>query len=263
MAAGADMGFQAEKIFFSYNDKPVLEDFSLTVEPGGFYGILGPNGSGKTTFLDLLVNHLAPRSGTIVFQGRDIRTYSRKELSRQIALVAQNYQVNFPYTVEEIVMMGRHPYIPRFSSPGPKDLNIVEEVMERTEVARFRDRLVTSLSGGERQRVVFARALAQKTPFLILDEATSNLDINHTISMLNLVAEEVESEGKTIIAVMQDINLAAAYCNHLVFFNNGRVETHGPVEDVLTSSTIKSVFHVDAKVCFEEYSQGYQVVYKR
>lgn len=257
------MGFKAENIFFSYSNKKVLKDFSITINSGKFYGILGPNGSGKTTFLDLLVNHLKPDLGTIIFKGHNLETYSKKELSKEIALVAQNYQINFPYTVNEIVMMGRHPYISRFSSPVLEDYKIVNDVMEKTGIVKFKNRLITELSGGERQRVVFARALAQDTPFLILDEATSNLDVNHTISMLNLIAREVKEKGKTVIAVLQDINLAATYCDYLIFMKEGRVKIDGFVKDVLNSSTIKSVFHVNAKVNFEEYSDSYQVIYKK
>lgn len=257
------MGFKAENIFFSYNNKKVLQNFSITIKPGRFYGILGPNGCGKTTFLDLLVTHLKPESGIIFFEGRNLKTYSKKELSKKIALVSQNYQINFPYTVNEVIMMGRHPYIPRFSSPTLKDYKIINNVMEKTGILKFKNRFITELSGGERQRVVFARALAQNTPFLILDEATSNLDVNHTISMLNLISNEVKKKGKTIIAVLQDINLAATYCDYLIFIKEGKIKIDGCVKDVLNSSTIKSVFQVNAKVNFENYSNSYQVIYKK
>ena len=135
--------------------------------------------------------------------------------------------------------------------------------MEQSRIVEFADRYVTELSGGERQRVVFARALAQKTPVLILDEATSNLDINYTISLLNIAAAGVRQEGKTVIAVMQDINLAAAFCDHLIFMARGRMVAQGPTDEILNPDTLHSVFEVDAKVYFEDYCNSLQVVFRR
>ena len=159
--------------------------------------------------------------------------------------------------------MGRYPHISRFAAPSVGDWDIVNAVMEKSKIVEFADRYVTELSGGERQRVVFARALAQNTPVLILDEATSNLDINYTISLLNIAAAGVQEAGKTVIAVMQDVNLAAAYCDHLVFISRGRLVTHGPVRNILNPGTLRSVFEVDAKVYFEDYSNSLQVVFRR
>jgi len=127
----------------------------------------------------------------------------------------------------------------------------------------FADRYVTELSGGERQRVVFARALAQDTPVLILDEATSNLDINYTLSLLNLAAGGVQSDAKTVIAVLQDINLAAAYCDYLIFMSNGQIVNHGPVKEILNPEVVGSVFNVDSKVYYDNYSDSLQVVFRK
>jgi len=135
--------------------------------------------------------------------------------------------------------------------------------MEKSRIIEFADRYVTELSGGERQRVVIARALAQNTPVLILDEATSNLDINYSLSLLNLAAGGVQADGKTVIAVLQDINLAAAYCDHLIFMCNGQIVKHGPVGTILNPEIIGSVFNVDAKVYFDNYSDSLQVVFRK
>jgi iron complex transport system ATP-binding protein len=159
--------------------------------------------------------------------------------------------------------MGRYPHIPRFAAPSANDLRIVEDVMERTEITGFKDRFMTELSGGERQRVVFARALAQNTPVLILDEATSNLDINYSLSLLNIPEYGVNQEGKTVISVMQDINLAAVYCDYLVFMSAGRIAAHGATNEVLNPDTIESVFKVKSKVYLESYSDRLQVVFKK
>jgi iron complex transport system ATP-binding protein len=235
----------------------------MSFEPGKFYGIIGPNGSGKTTVLDLLSKRIRPVEGNISYKGKNITSYSRKLLSKELALVPQNFYIRFPFTVQEIVMMGRYPHIPRFASPSAGDTAMVEDIMEKTGISEFANRYITELSGGERQRVVFARALAQNTPVLILDEATSNLDINYTISLLNISEKRVREEGHTVISVMQDINLAAVYCDYLIFLYKGRISTHGITSDVLTPDTIQSVFNVDAKVYRESYSDCLQVVFKK
>jgi iron complex transport system ATP-binding protein len=160
------MPFEFSHISFNYVDRKVIDDISLSLAPGKFYGIVGPNGSGKTTLLDLLARHRQPDAGDIYYRGRALSSFSKKELSREIALVPQNFYINFPFTVKEIVMMGRYPHIPRFAAPSAQDLDTLHKVMQETDTGKFADRYITELSGGERQRVVFARALAQDTPVL-------------------------------------------------------------------------------------------------
>ena len=257
------MPFELNGVSFSYSEKAVIEDISISFAPGRFCGIIGPNGCGKTTLLDLLAKHRQPTSGRIAYSGKDLGSYSIKELSKEIALVPQNFYINFPFTVKEVVMMGRYPHIPRFSTPSAEDINIVRDIMEKTGVSDYADRFITQLSGGERQRVVFARALVQDTHVLILDEATSNLDINHSISLLNISAKRMKRQNRTIISVMQDINLAAVYCDDLVFMSKGHIAVHGATKDVLNSETIRRVFNIDSKVYAESYSDSLQVVFKK
>jgi iron complex transport system ATP-binding protein len=257
------MPFELDDITFYFSDKKVIDDFSISLEPAKFYGIIGPNGSGKTTLLDLLAGHRQPTRGKIHYRGRRLSSYSRLQLSKEIALVPQNFYINFPFTVQEIVMMGRYPHIARFGAPSADDWQVVRDVMDRSQIADFADRYVTELSGGERQRVVFARALAQDTPVLILDEATSNLDINYSLSLLNLAAGGVQSDAKTVIAVLQDINLAAAYCNDLIFMSQGQIVKHGPVSKILNPAIIASVFKVDSNVYYDNYSDSLKVVFRK
>ena len=160
-------------------------------------------------------------------------------------------------------MMGRYPHIRRFATPAATDLTVLHDVMQLTEINAFANRYITELSGGERQRVVFARALAQDTPVLILDEATSNLDINFSINLLNVAEQKVRQNGHTIVAVMQDINLAASYCDELIFMTGGKIAAQGSTRAVLTPETLRAVFNIEAKVYLESYSESLQVVFKK
>lgn len=258
-----NMAFEIEKLLFFYEERRVIDDLTIDIEAGKFYGIIGPNGCGKTTLIDLITKHKKPVSGNISYKGKDLSLYSKKELSMEIALVPQNFYINFPFTVEEIVMMGRYPYIPRFSAPSPEDYKIVYDIMKKTGIYKFKDRFITELSSGERQRIVFARALVQDTPVLILDEATSNLDVNYSLTLLNIAAQRVNEKKRTVIAVLQDINLAAIYCDYLLFIKQGSIAAHGNTDEILNRDTLQSVFNVDAKVYFEPYSDSMQVVFKK
>jgi ABC-type cobalamin/Fe3+-siderophores transport system ATPase subunit len=258
-----NVAYDIQAVSFAYGEQPVLQNVSLSLVPGRFYGIVGPNGCGKTTLLDLLTRHQRPGAGVVRYRGKNLVRYSKKALAREVALVPQNYYINFPFTAGEVVMMGRYPHIPRFSGPSAEDVRMVHEIMARTDTEAFAGRFVTELSGGERQRVIFARALAQDTPVLILDEATSNLDIRHALSLLGLTAGRVADEGRTVIAVFQDINLAAAYCGEIVFMRDGRIAAQGPTDEVLRPETIRAVFGVEAKIYYEPYAGCRQVVFKR
>jgi iron complex transport system ATP-binding protein len=255
------MGFELDDIAFAFAGRTVLDGVSLALEGGRFHGIVGPNGSGKTTLVDLLCRYRRPQRGAIRLGGRPLPDWPRRELARAIALVPQNFYINFPFTVRDVVMMGRHPYIPRFGAPSAHDVETVERVLAEAGVAGMSDRLVTELSGGERQRVVIARALAQDTPVLILDEATSNLDVGHAVRLLGLAADQVRRQGRTAVGVFQDLNQAAAWCDRLVFMRDGRVAAAGPTADVLTPETIASVFGVRARVFFEPFSNSLQVAF--
>ena len=257
------MSFELQGVGFSFDGKKVIDGVSLALAPGRFYGVIGPNGCGKTTMVDLLCRFRAPQQGRIDYNGKRLSAFSKRQLAREISLVPQNFYINFPFRVRDVVMMGRYPYIPRFGRPSGRDAGIVADVMEAADVAGMAERLVTELSGGERQRVVFARALAQDTPVLILDEATSNLDVGHAIRLLGLAARRVQQESKTVLAVFQDINQAAAYCDHLVFMCRGKVAAHGDTRDVLNPDTVRAVFGVEARVTHDDYSNSLHVVYKR
>ncbi len=257
------MIYAIDNISFAYESTNILDGISIDLKKGSFYGILGPNGCGKTTFLDLLIRHKKPNSGCITFSGINLLDISRKQLARKIALVSQNFYINFPYTAREVVIMGRYPYISRFSSPSSEDLDRVDSIMKKTRVDLLSDNFITELSGGERQRVVFARALVQDTEVIILDEATSNLDIRHTIDLLDIVRARVDQKKLTVISVFQDINLAARYCDRLIFLRNGTIVAEGKTEEMVNQGLIQKVFDVDSEIRFESLYNASQVIFKK
>ena len=254
--------YSIEGVSFAYAGVPAVDDISLSLLPGRFYGIVGPNGSGKTTLLDLLTGLKHPGSGSIRFRDKPLQSYSRRELARQLALVPQEFDTGFGFTVEEIVLMGRHPHIDRFAAPSNKDWEAVDRAMVGIGISELRHRYTDTLSGGQKQRTVVARALAQDTPVLLFDEATSSLDVKYTMQIFNLARHLVRKESRTVIAVMHNLNLAAAYCDHLIFIKEGRLQQQGPTVETMTAATIAEVFGVQAQVAIDPYSRVHQVSFQ-
>ena len=240
--------FELSEISFGYPRGPVLQGLSLKLAGGRFYGLLGPNGCGKTTLLDLMAGLKRPTDGRILFNGQPLSAYRRRQLAREMALVPQNFYVNFPFAVQEVVMMGRYPHLKRFAHPGPEDDRRVRDAMEITDTLRFARQPVTALSGGERQRVIFARALAQNAKVLMLDEATSNLDIRHSLALLSQTRDRVRRHRLTVIAVFQDVNLAAMYCDDLLFLQDGRIGAQGPTAEVMQADTLHAIYGVKGRI---------------
>lgn len=240
--------FQLSDLAFSYGNNRVLEDVSLELRSGKFYGLIGANGSGKSTLLELLMGTLSPVSGSVSYRDKIIGTYPRKELATKLALVPQHFSMDFEYRVRDVVFMGRHPHIPRFSAPSSHDRKIVENSMETMDISHLQDRPVIALSGGELQRVVMARALAQETEVLILDEATSNLDIQHTIGIMRVMRERVDEKGLTVIAAIHDLNQAAAFCDDCIVLKDGHIFANAPVQKIFTAELLQTVFGVEASI---------------
>ncbi|WP_435318168.1 ATP-binding cassette domain-containing protein [Haloarchaeobius sp. TZWSO28] len=228
----------------AYGDATVLDDVSLSVDSGTFVGLVGPNGAGKTTLLRAMSAALTPESGTVEVCGEPIHDLSARAASRQVAVVPQDTTVSFSFPVRDLVAMGRTPHRSRFTTATPEDHRAVDEAIERVDIADLAARPVDELSGGERQKVAIARGLAQETPVLLLDEPTASLDVNHQVETLELVRELV-ADGKTAVAAIHDLSLAARYCDELVLLAGGDVVASGEPDSVLTRPRLRESFDAE------------------
>jgi iron complex transport system ATP-binding protein len=238
---------QTNNLTFAYKDKPVLDGVSLSVERGEMVGILGPNGSGKTTLLKIFSAVLKGR-GDVKVNGRSIETYRKRELSRLFAVVPQESQILFPYTVAEIVLMGRASYHNPLALEGKQDLEVARASMELTDSLPFSDRYLHELSGGEKQRVIIARALAQEPKILLLDEPSAFLDLKHQVQVFELMRRLNREHKLTIVAALHDLNLAALFFPRLVMLLDGKVYRDGSPKEVLTEKTIEEVYGIQVRV---------------
>lgn len=254
--------FHIDRVSFFYGDKPAIDNVSADLVEGRFYGIVGPNGCGKTTFLDLLTGSKSCQSGDISLGAKRLTEFTKKELATQMALVPQEYDTGFGYSVEEVVLMGRHPHIDRFAAPGSHDWEAVDSALEAIGISELRNRYTNTLSGGQKQRAVVARALAQNSPVLLFDEATSNLDIRYSLQIFNIARSLVVHEKRTVIAVIHDLNFAAAYCDEILLINEGRLIVQDTTEKALTAEHIWEVFGVPCVVDLNNHNNSLQISYQ-
>lgn len=236
------------KLSWQPNNESILNNISSAFKEGGFYGILGPNGSGKTSFIRHILRFLEINEGSIRLEEKDIRKYSRKELATNISFVPQNVNMDVNFTVYDIIAMGRTPYLKRFQELTKKDKELIEYAMEITNCSYLKDKPFSYLSGGESQRVLVARAIAQDTKYLILDEPISHLDIRYQVELMETLKKLNEREHKTIIAILHDLNLSSAYCKNIILMKKGTVFSEGTVEEVLTKENLKEVYEMEFEI---------------
>jgi len=228
-----------------YGDMDVLHGITLRIERQDFAVILGPNGAGKSTLLYALNGYLQRRQGTILIRGKALEHWHKKDLAKVIALIPQETAMPFDYTVEEMVLMGRYPWLELMQSYSAQDLQIASDIMQKLDLTALKDRFYSQLSGGEKQRVLLARALAQQTEVILLDESLSQLDINHQVEFMQLLCGINKQDGKCIILVSHNINLAANVSSHLIFLKNGRLLAHGAPAEVITQEKLKELFEIE------------------
>jgi iron complex transport system ATP-binding protein len=286
---------RATDVWFGYDERtPVLRGVSLTVPAAGIIGILGPNGSGKTTLLRLLAGTRHPQRGSVTLDGELLTRLSRAALARRMAVVPQETQLAFDYTVSEVAMMGRYPHLGAFEIEGPADVAVIEETLTSTGTLHLKDRLFATLSGGEKQRVVIAAALAQifrdpsfrleaeatrskspepeatssesssfrlqaeETGYLLLDEPTASLDLGYQLEVTALLKQLHEERRVAIVISTHDLGLAGTLCDSLILIRDGVVVADGPTDAVLTPANVRDVYGVDAEVM--THPSGHRVV---
>lgn len=252
---------KVENLDFKYHDIRVLKDISFKIDVGDFVGILGPNGCGKTTLLNNINQWLRPQKGTVYLGDINIKKLTPKDLAKHVATVPQDTSIDINFTVEQVVLMGRNPYLLNFEREKGPDFRIAQEAMEYMDIWHLRDKPVNELSGGEKQRVLIARALTQEPELLLLDEPTSHLDINYQWEILSLLKKLCLNKKITIIAVMHDINLASMFCDKVILLKDHRVFKMGPLLDVMNEKNIKDVFNMDVHVRFIEDAQRPVIIF--
>lgn len=234
-----------DNLDFSYNQNSILKMINLIINKQEFVGIIGPNGSGKTTLLKNISNILKPDQGVIYLNNHYLNKYSSKELAKLMAVVPQDTQVDFNFSVYDLIMMGRNPYQNRWGQITQKDKEKVKEIMALTDTTGFSNKRINQLSGGERQRVIIARALVQEPQVLLLDEPTASLDINYQGEIFDLLSSLNKELKLTIIVVSHDLNLSSQYCSKLILLNKGEIYKIGKASQVLKRENINKVYQTE------------------
>jgi iron complex transport system ATP-binding protein len=238
---------EVRNLTVAYGSRLALAGVDLRLEPGSVVGLLGPNGAGKSTLVRAVSGVLAGFSGSVKVAGDDLRSLPRKEVARRIAVVPQEPRFDFPFTALEVVVMGRHPHLGSLAFESACDFEIARQALARCGALHLAARPIDELSSGERQRIVFARALAQKAPILLLDEPASFLDLRFQVELFDRV-RELADEGTGVVAVLHDLNLAAEYCDRVVLLQGGRVVAAGPTAEVLTYQHLTAVYETEIYV---------------
>ncbi|AEN09136.1 MULTISPECIES: ABC transporter ATP-binding protein [unclassified Streptomyces] len=238
----------ADSVTLGYDRRTIAENLSVEIPDNSFTVIVGPNACGKSTLLRALSRMLRPESGEVLLDGQSIHRLPAKKVARMLGLLPQTSIAPDGITVFDLVSRGRYPHQGLLRQWSPEDERIVRESMESTGVAELAGRYVDELSGGQRQRVWIAMALAQQTPLLLLDEPTTYLDIQHQIEVLDLCAELHETQGRTLVAVLHDLNHAARYATHLIAMRQGRIVAEGAPGEVVTAGLVEQVFGMRCQV---------------
>ena len=237
-----------ENISLSYGKDSVLENISLNLKAKSFIGIIGKNGTGKSTLLKSIVGLLKPINGNIFINYADIYKMKKNVLAKKISFMPQSMQFDFSFKVKDFVMFGRYPYINMFKPASKEDFKVVEDIMNFTEITEFAERNINELSGGEKQKVLLAQTLVQQTDIIALDEPTSHLDIGSQATIFKLLKMLNEKYNKTIIATVHDLNLAGEFCSDIVLLDNKKVLNFGSAEKVLNYSDIEKVYNTKVVV---------------
>ncbi|MDI6730639.1 MAG: ABC transporter ATP-binding protein [Candidatus Altarchaeum sp.] len=249
-------------LYVGYKNINILNDITFSIGMGELVGIIGPNGAGKSTLLKTITSVLQPKKGVVLLNKKDIRKMDRKEIARIMAVVPQNTLISHMFTVYDMVSMGRYPYIKDRFSPfdDAEDVKIVNDSMKMVGIEHLSEKTLDAISSGEKQMAVIARALAQQPKILILDEPTSNLDVNHQIKILKLVKNILRDKNISVIIVIHDLNTAARFCDKLVLLYDKKILSIGTPEEVLTIENIRTAYKVEAEVNYSDATDSINII---
>ncbi len=245
-------GIILKNVYFSYGEQPILKDITLSFKKGTFNAVIGPNGAGKTTLLRMISGYLKPTGGNATLNGVPLHTIPVKKLAKYMALVPQSSSMDYHFTVEDIVLTGRHVHISKLRGETQDDYEIGRRAMEQVNILHLKDRSVTTLSGGEWQRMIIARAICQQSEIILLDEPVSNLDILNQVEILKTIQRTVEQTGITAICVLHDLSLTLNFCDTVTVIANNRLFAHGKPKDILTQENILSVYGMETSIVQHE-----------
>ncbi len=235
-------GVEVRKLSYRYGHSRILENVSFTVATGTFFIIIGPNGSGKTTLMRILAGHLRPNRGKVFILGKNIRTYSRRQLACKMAYLPQLTRLDFPMSVKDLVLMGRSPHLGMLGLESEQDHRLAENAMRYTNVLDLAQRRMDQLSGGEQQRVLIARAICQQPEIILLDEPTAALDLAHQVAVMDLMERLKEEKNIMVVMISHDVNLAAMYADRLLLLKQGGILGLGPPSEVLHHEFLEKAY---------------------
>jgi len=239
---------ELKKVSAGYQHQDVINEVDLKFRNGEFCAILGPNGAGKSTLLKTLPGYIQRSRGEITISQKSIDSWSRKELARKISLIPQDFQLQFDFTIRDLVLMGRFPYTGSLQNYSREDRDKVDSVLEQLDLYKVRKKMFSQLSGGEKQRVSIARVLVQETDVILMDESFSHLDINHQIEIMDIVSGINRKAGKTIILVSHNINLAAEYCDRVILIKSGRIFKDGPPKEIICKENLHQLYGMELQI---------------
>lgn len=252
---------ELKEIRYSYDQEPVLNGLSVVLSQKDFTVILGPNGAGKSTLLYTIMGFLKPQSGEILLEGKSLSAYKRGELARKMAFVAQESVFSFDYTVQDMILMGRYPYQGLLENLAPRDLEMARKAMASLGLTEYAQRWYSQLSGGEKQRVLLARALAQETDYILLDESLSQLDINHQIEIMSLLSRIQKEQGKGIVLISHNLNLAANFASRMILLKQGVLMGSGNPEEMMQPELLQQVFGLELQTTLNPLSGRMNILY--
>lgn len=244
-----------------YSDKEIFKNLNLDFSRAEFVSILGPNGAGKSTLLKLINGFMKADSGEIEIAGKRVDKWQQQELAKIVTYIPQENFIQYNFTVEEIILMGRFPFISIWQSYSAKDKEIVDKIIHDLDLQKLRNKYINKLSGGEKQRTLIARAIAQDSAYILLDETFSHLDINHQVEILNIMKSLHTEKGKSIIMISHNINLSANYSQRMIALKDGQLIADGTPEEVVTTKNLAQLFDIELAVVTNPLTHKPNIIY--